>query len=197
MYICYEHFTFHISVSGYGTQRLDYREGKELSWCPFWSNSLWQGWSCGLVHCPGGNATDPIWRELASSDGISSWTLLKPQHCISCWLSVQWEPSAYRSCQCCQKRDHQKFVGGFALAGLLGSRKASMLPLGTLSLGLWVIAVDPAFIALHFSKFKTEFYCISSSKVQIAFWKFSNCDNQALVGCISIPGVAVHLNVKS
>ena len=29
------------------------------------------------MHCPGGNATDPIWRVLASSDGISS---LKPQH---------------------------------------------------------------------------------------------------------------------
>ena len=36
--------------------------------------------SCGLVHCPGGNATDPIWRVLASSDGMSSWTPLKPQH---------------------------------------------------------------------------------------------------------------------
>ena len=46
-----------------------------------WSNSLWQGWSCGLVHCPGGNATGPIWRVLASSQGISSWTPLKPQHC--------------------------------------------------------------------------------------------------------------------
>ena len=32
------------------------------------------------MHCPGGNATDPIWRVLASSDGISSWTRLKPQH---------------------------------------------------------------------------------------------------------------------
>ena len=56
-------------------QGLDYREGGELSWCPSRSNSLWQGWSCGLMHCP-----DPIWRVLASSDGISSWTLLKPQH---------------------------------------------------------------------------------------------------------------------
>ena len=51
-----------------------------MSWCPSWSNSLWQVWSCGLVHCPGGNATDPIWRVLASSLGISSWTPLKPQH---------------------------------------------------------------------------------------------------------------------
>ena len=46
-----------------------------------------------------------------------------------------------------KKRDHQKFVGGFALFGLLGSGRASMLPLRNLSLGLWVIAVDPAFIA--------------------------------------------------
>ena len=33
-----------------------------------------------LVHCPGGNATDPIWRVLSSSDRISSWTPLKLQH---------------------------------------------------------------------------------------------------------------------
>ena len=32
------------------------------------------------MHCPSGNATDSIWRVLASSDGISSWTPLKPQH---------------------------------------------------------------------------------------------------------------------
>ena len=32
------------------------------------------------MHCPGGNATASIWRVLASSDGISSWTSLKPQH---------------------------------------------------------------------------------------------------------------------
>ena len=59
---------------------LDYREVEELCWRPSWSNSLWQGWSCGLVHCPGGNATNPIWRVLASSDRISPWTPLKPQH---------------------------------------------------------------------------------------------------------------------
>ena len=52
----------------------------ELFWSPSWSNSLWQGWSCGLVHCPGGNSTDPIEWVLASSEGISSWTPLKPQH---------------------------------------------------------------------------------------------------------------------
>ena len=61
-------------------QGLDYREAEELSWCISCSNSLWQGWRCGLVYCPGGNASDPIWRVLASSDEISSWTPLKPQH---------------------------------------------------------------------------------------------------------------------
>ena len=61
-------------------QRLDYRDGEELSWCPSWSNSLWQGWSCRLVYCPDGNATKPIWRVLACSQGISFWTPLKPQH---------------------------------------------------------------------------------------------------------------------
>ena len=82
-----------------------------------------------------------------------------------------------------KKRDHQKFVGGFALSSILGSGRASMLPLGTLSLGLWLIAVDPAFIAGH--------------HVQIAFLKFTSCDNQALVGYIPIPAVAVHLKLKS
>ena len=61
-------------------QGLDYREAEELSWCPSWSNSLWLGWSCGLVYCPSWNVTDPIWRVLASSDGISCWTPLTPQH---------------------------------------------------------------------------------------------------------------------
>ena len=32
------------------------------------------------MYRPERNATDPIWWILASSDGISSWTLLKPQH---------------------------------------------------------------------------------------------------------------------
>ena len=34
-------------------------------------------------------------------------------------------------------------------------------------------------------------------KCQIAFFKFTNCDDHALVGCIPIAAVAVHLNLKS
>ena len=57
------------------------------------------------------NATDPIWRVLPPSDGISSRTSLKPQHSVPCWLSVQWEPSACRSCQRCQKKGSSKVCG--------------------------------------------------------------------------------------
>ena len=58
------------------------------------------------------------------------------------------------------------FVGEFALSGLLGSRRASMFPLGTLPLGLWIIAVDPAFIAWHFfSSLKQNFIAYRSSNV--------------------------------
>ena len=39
--------------------------------------------------CPGGNATDLIWRVLASSQGISSWTSLKSQHSNSNPLANQ------------------------------------------------------------------------------------------------------------
>ena len=63
------------------------------------------------MHCPGGNSTDLIWRVLASSDGISIWTPLKPQHSIPCWLSVQWEPITCRLCQCCQKKGSSKVCG--------------------------------------------------------------------------------------
>ena len=45
------------------------------------------------------------------------------------------------------KKGSSKFVGEFYLSGLLGSERASMLSLETLSLGLWVRAEDPAFIA--------------------------------------------------
>ena len=40
------------------------------------------------MHCPGGNATDPIWRVLASSDRISSWTPLKPLNIVTLTLTL-------------------------------------------------------------------------------------------------------------
>ena len=51
-----------------------------------------------------------------------------------------------------------------------------------------------------FSKFKTillHIVLLKCPHVQIAFLKFTSGDNQALVGCIPISAVAVHLNLKS
>ena len=33
--------------------------------------------------------------------------------------------------------------------------------------------------------------------IQSAFLQFTSCDNQALVGCVPIPAVGVHLKLKS
>ena len=134
-------------------QGLDYREDEELSWCPSWSNSLWQGWSGGLVHCPGGNATDPIWTVLASSLGISSWTPLKPQHsnpnpnplahklwCID--FLTPLTPLIIPLCLPWISYATQKLM--------LDSCKMLQKPSEAFHTFLW-----------HFSKFKTQFYCIA------------------------------------
>ena len=161
-------------------------------WCPSWSNSLWQGESCGLVHCPGGNATDPIWRVLASSLGISSWTPLKPQHsnpkpnplanqlwCIDFLTLPTPLIIPYRLLAFLESLSPRKHWCSIHARLSKSDLKHSIR--------FWGI----------FSKFKTEYYCISFFKsVQITFLKFTSCDNQALVGCIPIAAVAVHLNLK-
>ena len=51
-----------------------------------------------------------------------------------------------------------------------------------------------------FSKFKTillHTVLLKCPHFQIAFLKFTSCDNQALVGCNPIPAVDVHMNLKS
>ena len=48
-----------------------------------------------------------------------------------------------------------------------------------------------------FPNLKQNLIAYRSSKVSDAFLKFTSCDNQALVGCIPIGAVAVHLNLKS
>ena len=73
-----------------------------MSWCPSWSNSLWQGWSCGVVHFPSGNATDPIWRVLASSDGISCWTSFLTESLLS-WISYATQKLMLDSCKMVEK----------------------------------------------------------------------------------------------
>ena len=150
---------------------------------------------CGLVHCPGGNTTELIWRVLASSDGISCWTPLKPQHSIPCWLicSVGTQP-----CQCCPKKGSSKVCGWIYSvwpSWVWESRHASTGNSVSRSLGHSSRSVFHR--KAFFPSSKQNFIAYRSSKVQIAFLKFTCWDNQALVGCIPIAAVAVHLNLKS
>ena len=177
---------------------MDCRDGEELSWCPSSSNSLWQGWSCKLAHCPSGNATDPIWRVLASCDGISSWTPLKPQHSIPYWLSVQWEPSACRSCQCSKKKGSSKVCGWIRSVWPSWIWESQHAFTGnSVSLSLRHSCRSSFHRMAFFLSLKQNSIAYRSPKVQIAFLKFTSCDNQVLVGCVPIPAVAIHLNLKS
>ena len=146
------------------------------------------------MDCPGGNATDLIWRVLASSDGISSWTPLKPQHsnpnpnplanqlwCIDFLTPPSPLIIPYRlasSNLLCHPKTDARFMQD--------GRKA-----------VWIISyVSVAF----FPSLKQRFIAYRSSKVSSrpdCILKFASCDNQALVGCIPIAAVAVHLNLIS
>ena len=147
-------------------QGLDYREAEELSWWPSWSNSLWQGWSCGLVHCTAGNATEPIWRVLASSNGISSRTPLKPQH-----GNPNPKPLAYQL-WCI---DFLTPSTPLNIPHRLPGFPESLMPLkNSCSIhARWSkssLTHSIRFCGI-FSKFKTEFYCISFFKsVRLHFW---------------------------
>ena len=138
-------------------QGLDYRDGEELSCCPSWSNCLWQGWSCGLVYCPGGNVTDSVWIVLASSDRNSSWTPLEPQHsnpnhnplanqlwCTDSLLFPHLSSSLTDSLPSLNLSCHSKTDAQFMQDGLKS---------------VWSIPyVSVAFLG---GGFKPEFYCIS------------------------------------
>ena len=143
----------------------------------------------------GGNATDPIWRVLDSSDGISSWTPLKPQQ-----SNPNPNPLAYQLW----------FIVFLTLPSpLIIPHTLPVFFESHMPLKNWCsiharcskssLKHSICFSGI-FTKFNTEFIAYHSSKVsslQIAFLKITSCDNQALIGCILIAAVAVHLNLKS
>ena len=148
------------------------------------------------MYWPGGNATDTIWRVPASSDGLSSWTPLKPQH-----SKPNPNPLA-----------NQLWCSDFLTPPtplIIPHRLPASLEF-LMSLKDWCsIHVRWSKSSLKhsirfcgiFSKFKTQFYRIPFSlrvfASRLHFLKFTSCDIQALVGCIPIPSIAVHLNLKS
>ena len=144
------------------------------------------------MHCPHGNATEPIWRVLASSDGISSWTPLKPQHS---------KPNPNHLANQLWCIDFLTPATPLIIPRRLPAYFESLMPLKN---WCWIHARFSKSNLKHsihfcgsFSKFKTDFaYC--SSKVSSrpdCFLKFTSYDNQVLVGCIPIDAVALHLNL--
>ena len=138
-------------------QGLDYRDGEELCWCQSWSNSLGQGWSCWLVYCPDGNATDPIWRVLASSLGISSWT---PLNLNIVTLSLTLLANQHWCI------DFLTLPTPLIIAHWLPAFLESLMPLKnwcSIQARCSKSSLEHSIRCFSgiFSKFKTEFYCIS------------------------------------
>ena len=157
---------------------------------------MWQGWSYGLVYCPGGNATHPILRVLASLLGISSWTPLKPQH-----NNPNHNPLA-NQLWCI---DFLTPPTPIIIPHRLPAFLESLIPLNN----RWSIHARWSKSSLKhsirfcgiFPKFKRRILLhivlLKCPHVQIAFLKFTSCDNQALVGYIPIVGGVVPLSLKS
>ena len=147
----------------------------------------------GLVQCHGGNTTEPIWRVLASSDGISSWTPLKHQHSNPNHLANQLWCIDFLT-------PPTPLINPHRLPAFL----ESLMPLKNwysihASWSKSRLKHSICFCSI-FSKFKTillHIVLLKCPHIQIAFLKFTSCDNQTLVGCIPIATIAVHLNLKS
>ena len=147
------------------------------------------------MHCSGGNATNPIWRVMASSNGISSWTPLKPEHSMT-----NPNPNPLANQHWCI--DFLTRPTPLIIPHRFPAFLEFLMPhKNWCSIhASWLKSSVKHSIRLYgiFTKFKTYFYCISFFLTsRLHFLKFTSCDNQALVGCIPIPGVVSHLNLKS
>ena len=60
---------------------------------------------------------------------------------------------------------------------------------------VWSIPYVSVAFFLSLKNFLLHIILLKCPHVQIAFLKFTSCDNDALVGCIPIPTVAVYLNL--
>ena len=127
------------------------------------------------MHCPGGNTTGPIWRVLASSDGISSWTSLNPQHsnpspnplANQLWsidfLTLPHLSSSLPSLNLlCHSQTDARFVQDAPKA-------------------VWSI---PYVSVAFFPSLKQNFIAYRCSKVSDCILKLTSCGNKSLVGCI-------------
>ena len=140
------------------------------------------------MHCPAGKATGPIWRVLASSDGISSWTPLKPQHS---------NPNPNPFANQVWRMDFLTPPTPLIIPHRLPVFLESLMPLKNWCSIHAKWSKSSLKHSIRFCGILLHIVLIKCPYVQIAFLKFTSCDNQALVGCIPITAVAVHFNLKS
>ena len=152
------------------------------------------------MHCPGGNATDPIWRVLASSDGISSWTPFKPQHSNP-------KPNPLANQLWCS--DFLTPPTPLIIPHRLPAFLESLIPLWC---SIHARSLIPLWCSIHarfsksipyvsvafFPSLKQNSIAYRSSNVSSRpdyIFEFTSWDNKLLVGGIPIATVAVHLNL--
>ena len=147
------------------------------------------------MYCPVGNATEPIWRVLVSIQRISSWTPLKPQHS---------NPNPNRLANQLWCINFLTPPTPLIIPHRLPTFLESLMPLKNWCSIHARCSKSSLKHSKHFcgifSEFKTillHIVLLKCPDVQIAFLKFTSCDNQALLVCIPIAAVAVHLNLKS
>ena len=130
---------------------------------------------------------------LASSNGISSWTPLKPQH-----TNPNSNPNPSANQLWCI--DFLTLPTPLIIPHRLPAFLESLMQLkNACSIHIrWSKSSLKYFIRFCgiFPSLKQNFFAYHSSKVSDCIFEIS-CDNQALVGCIPIAAVAVHLNLKS
>ena len=150
------------------------------------------------MHCPGGNATKPIWRVLASSDRISSWTPLNLNIVFLVDYLSSGNPVHIDHASAVKKKGSSNVCGWICSLSPSWVRESQHASTGnSVSWSLVHNSRSSFHRMAFFPSLKQNFIAYRSSKVQIAFLKFTSCDNQVLVGCIPIAAVAVHLNLKS
>ena len=143
------------------------------------------------MHSSAGNATDPIWKVLASSLGISSWTPLKPQYSKPNPNPLANQTSLLLPHLSSSLADSLPFLK------LLCHSKADARFMQDGQKAVWSIPyVSVAFFQV-LKRILLHIVLLKCPDVQTAFWKFTSCDNQGLVECIPIATVAVDLNLKS
>ena len=125
------------------------------------------------MHCPDVNATEPIWRVLASSDGISSWTPLKPQHSTPCWLS-SGNPVHVDYASTVKKKGIIKVCGWICSVWPSWVRESQHASTGnSVSWSLGHSSRSSFHCMAFFPSLKQNIIAYRSYKVQIAFLKFT------------------------